>query len=87
MMSDAFTITAGNFPAFNLADSLLRRHLDELARLTKEYPVECNLAGYRFMFSSREDIEQLLAIIDQKLVEYRRRAASRPERPHMELVT
>ena len=75
MTSDTFVITPATFPTFNRADQLLRGNLEELARMTKEYPVECTFAGIRFVFNSRQDIENLIALLAQKMAAYRQSAS------------
>jgi len=72
MTNEDFTITRANFDAFTRADRLLRDHLEELARLTKDYPVECTFAEYRFIFQSRSDIEILISKIEAKLGKYQK---------------
>ena len=68
------TITHKNFYECERASHELRAHLDELARMTQKYPVECTFAEYRFMFRSRADIVALLAQLDEKLASFRQAA-------------
>ena len=64
------TITHENFGECNRASRALRDHLDELAKMTEKYPVECTFAGYRFVFRNRGDIESLIALLDEKLTPF-----------------
>jgi len=83
-MNNAITVTASNFPAVNRAERLLRSHRGRLVQMTGQYPVECTFAGYRFIFRSQKDIDDLIAIIDREMAEYRRSAA-RIRKPTREL--
>jgi len=65
-----FTITHENFREFRQASRALRDHLDELVRMTEKYPVECNFAGYRFVFRNRQDIEKLISLVNEQLTPF-----------------
>lgn len=70
-MGRSVKITRSNATSIEEALNELRARLDELARLTESYPVECSFGGYRFVFSSREDIQGLIDVLDEKLRDYR----------------
>lgn len=54
-------ITKKNVESLDAFRGALVRHLEELAEMTKRYPVECQFEDLRFVFTSRADIEHLIA--------------------------
>jgi len=70
-MGQIIRITAKNIGECEAALLALRRHLDKLARMTETYPVECQFAGYRFVFSSRQDIVSLIDALDTRIAAFR----------------
>jgi hypothetical protein len=64
-------ITQANEQECDRALIALRDHLDDLARMTEKYPVECGFGGYRFVFTSKADIISLIDALDDKLKRYR----------------
>jgi hypothetical protein len=68
------TITHENFGACDRASHALKEHLEELVLMTEKYPVECNFAGYRFVFRNRGDITKLIALLEEKLTPFRQAA-------------
>jgi hypothetical protein len=64
------TITNKNFRECQSASEELRAHLDLLARMTQQYPVECTFGGYRFIFRTRQDVIDLIAQLDEKLASF-----------------
>jgi len=70
-MGKKIKITGKNFDECQEALAALRLHLNKLVKMTKEYPVECSFAGYRFIFSSESDIQELIQSLDAKLTEFR----------------
>jgi hypothetical protein len=59
---------------FRQTQELLRSELESIARMTKEYPVVCTFAGYRFVFESRDDVLALIAKLDVALDEFQKAA-------------
>lgn len=55
---------------FRQAQSLLLSELESIVKMTKDYPVVCTFAGYRFVFESRGDVEALIAQLTEALEEY-----------------
>jgi hypothetical protein len=55
------------------ADALraIQARLKTLAHLTTDYPIECSLGTYDFLFESRDDIEVLLESLTEELSESR----------------
>lgn len=70
-MGQIIQITAENLEACEGALSALRAELERLVRLTKDYPVECQFASYRFVFSTRADIQSVIDKLDDKIKAYR----------------
>jgi hypothetical protein len=70
-MGKIIRITPSNVEECEAALHDLRAHLDELARRTKGYPVECQFASYRFVFENRADIESVIEKLDAKIRAYR----------------
>lgn len=54
-------INRDNVDSMDLFRDALVRDLEELARMTERYPVECQFGELRFVFTSREDIEHLIS--------------------------
>ena len=71
-MGKVINVTAANIDLCDDALKALRLHLDRLAQMTREYPVECCFGRYSFLFESREDIESLIANLDAKISDYYR---------------
>jgi hypothetical protein len=60
-----------------LCDDALRAiqtQLETLAHATTDYPLECSLGTYDFLFESRDDIEVLLDSLTEELSESRNAA-------------
>jgi hypothetical protein len=60
-----------------LCDDALRAiqlQLETLAHLTNDYPLECSLGTYDFLFESRNDIEILRDSLTEELSESRHAA-------------
>lgn len=57
-------VTLQNLQVCKKTRDSLRSNLEELARLTEKYPVECRIAGFRFVFESRDDIDAVLRALD-----------------------
>ena len=70
-MGKVVAITAANIDLCEEALKALRQNLEELARMTKDYPVECSFGTYTFLFESRGDIESLIDSLSQKIAAYR----------------
>jgi hypothetical protein len=70
-MGSKIRVNKQNVDALAGALEALRTHLRKLAALTKDYPVECSFAGYRFVFTSEGDIVELIETIDEKLTAFR----------------
>ena len=70
-MGKKIKITGRNADECREALGALRLHLAKLVRMTKDYPLECSFAGYRFIFTSESDIQELIQSLDSKLVEFR----------------
>ena len=45
--------------------------LETLARMTKDYPLECSLGAYDLLFESRDDIEILIESLSEEILESR----------------
>lgn len=60
---------------FLQTQELLLEQLERIAELTKQYPVVCTFAGYRFVFESRADVLRLIAQIKQAIDTYEQKAA------------
>lgn len=60
---------------FVRTQELLRGELERIAEMTKDYPVVCTFAEYRFVFESRQDILQLIEQISQAISAYEQKAA------------
>jgi hypothetical protein len=57
-----------------LCDDTLRviqSQLEILAHETANYPIECSLGTYAFLFESRDDVEVLLESLSEELTEDR----------------
>jgi hypothetical protein len=68
-------IDKNNLADFEAGLRALRQHLSTLVSMTKEYPVECSFAGYRFVFANESDILEVIDAIDKEIKAYQRRAA------------
>lgn len=66
-MGSKVVINKRNADAFRDALMALRTNLKRLVAMTKDYPIDCELAGQRFVFEQESDIVELIAIIDAKL--------------------
>lgn len=75
MIGDVVKIRKDNVEVCEDALTALRKHLVKLAKMTDEYPVECNFGGYRFVFTCESDITDLISCLDEKISAYRRTAA------------
>jgi hypothetical protein len=73
-MGKIINVTAANVDLCTDALGDLRLHLEELARLTKDYPVECSFCTYTFLFESRQDILNLIDSLSRKIDDYRKAA-------------
>lgn len=74
-MGSKIRITAQNADDCQEALVALRTHLAKLAKMTREYPVECRFADYRFVFTSETDIKDVIEALDKKLTAFRATAA------------
>jgi len=70
-MGNRIKITAKNFDECQGALEALRAHLKKLVQMIQEYPVECQFAEYRFVFTSEAEIDALIVVLDKKLVDFR----------------
>jgi len=48
----------------------LEKRTDEFAKMTRRYPIECEFAGYRFVFANRGDINSLISTLKGKVERY-----------------
>ena len=69
-MGSNIVITKDNVDVFRGAAAALKSHLTKLVEMTKEYPVECSFAGYRFVFERETDIRELISALDGKLTAF-----------------
>ena len=67
-------ITRKNVDSLDAFKAALVRHLEELARMTERYPVECRFGDFRFVFTSRRDIECLIGELTGRIDAVRRAA-------------
>lgn len=59
---------------FRQTQELLRSELEHIAKMTRDYPVVCTFAGYRFVFEDREDVLALIAKLDEALDTFQKAA-------------
>lgn len=45
----------------------LWKHLDQLVRMTKHYPVICSFSDFKFIFTSMQDILDVIVWLNQEL--------------------
>lgn len=69
-MGSKIIITKNNVDSFRGALAALHAHLGKLVEMTREYPVECSFAGYRFVFEREADILEVIQAIDEKLKQF-----------------
>lgn len=67
-------ITHQNVDSIEGFKSALVRHLEELAAMTERYPVECRFRDLRFVFTSRQDIEELIERLSGRIAQVRQAA-------------
>jgi hypothetical protein len=66
-MGKVIKISRENLQLCERALVALRRDLKKLAEMTKEYPVECGFAGFRFVFTNEAEIHELIEALDAKI--------------------
>ena len=59
-MSNRLNISSVNAAEYQQALQSLRTHLDDLAEMTRRYPVVCSFGGFHTIFTSKEDILRLI---------------------------
>ena len=69
-----FDVTKTTVAGFSETRELLRKELERIAEMTKQYPVVCTFLSYRFVFESREDVQQLINDIDEAIDAYEQAA-------------
>jgi hypothetical protein len=70
-MGGIINISSANIVDCESALESLRTHLERLVQLTVNYPLECQFAGYRFVFENRADIESVIANLQKKVSAFR----------------
>lgn len=70
-MGEVVKITSKNVVLCEKALRALRDNLAEFVTLTLEYPVEFAFGDYRFVFTSEQNITDLIAVLDAKINAYR----------------
>ena len=65
------TVNQQNVEILEKAASALQLHLEDLARKTRFYPIECEFAGYRYVFTCRRDIEYVINQLQQQTRAFR----------------
>ena len=63
--------TIDNIEILEQVLAAFRRDLDMLAKMTRKYPVEIEFASYRFVFTKKADIEDLIQALDSKTSAFR----------------
>jgi hypothetical protein len=66
--------TKDNIDILEQVLAAFRRDLGMLVKMTKKYPVEIEFASYRFVFTKKADIEELISALDDKVSDFRRAA-------------
>jgi hypothetical protein len=70
-MGKTLKVTRANLSLCEDALRELRSALEDIARMTRRYPVECIFGEFRFVFSSRRDVEDLLEILGSRITEFK----------------
>lgn len=67
---ETIQITQGNVQQCSDALGELEERFNELAKMTRRYPIECTFADYRFVFLNREEIASLISTLKGKVERY-----------------
>ncbi|MGC9984099.1 MAG: hypothetical protein ABSF35_10740 [Polyangia bacterium] len=74
-MAKTMNITPANIELCESAKAELIERLEELARMTRRYPVECVFGEFRRVFATKADIQKLIDELAEEISDYYRRAA------------
>jgi len=69
-MGKSLKITASNIDICESAKAELIARLEELATMTRRYPVECVFGEFRRVFASRDDILALISVLSSEIDRY-----------------
>jgi hypothetical protein len=73
-MGRIINVTTANVDLCDQALKALELHLNTLAKMTDDYPVECSFGNYSFFFQSRSDIESLIGNLRSRISDFRKAA-------------
>ena len=68
------TVSESTFSEIRAVRELLRQRLEEIAAMTKDYPVVITFAGYRFVFESKADVLGLIEKLEGAITSYEQAA-------------
>jgi hypothetical protein len=63
-------VTAATAKMAAVVRAVLRDNLKTLAKITEKYPVEFAFGGFRFVFESKAEIEEVIRKLDEGVQRY-----------------
>lgn len=70
MIGNNIILTSSNIEKISSVSKALLNDLENLSQLALKYPIEIEFDEYRFVFSSREEIKELVNTIENKIENY-----------------